>query len=502
MHCLPPAFFHLAEGAVATLTAEGCFQGMALGHRWITFLAVAGILFCRELSSFSPRLAEFISSWRPIIIVSGGGTRDAVDDPVLQDTVRKVIVLYLVFLAFLKDQWDVWGLQSKVKEIKGSWEDEVQRRKYAKEHESNSKVEEKRQKLFAQFGIDEDSLLETSSEYLNYTSEQRYKLSAIKQRWEELKSDPPHKGTFDLTEEDNVADDFTFYKFLKARKWDVDKAFTMYKNYRLFRLKEGVSRYTKDAPGPFGAEALLQASEKSFEASDGLETNPALRLVAKDPCEKYFRAFCSAVNSGYSKSGSPIYLERTGEISPIYSTMMKHIDSDEVVKRHIRQQEMANERCKEISEILGVPVGKQTLIFDLKGMSFYPNTAAMNVFKRVLNIDANFYPETLHAHFLINAPAVFTAVWRLVGSWLDPVTKKKFHVLGTNYKETLLKHIDKSQLPIEYGGTNSFQLPHVTMSMDVGEAHAKRLHQQLEKRNEIYSGVQASQRGIERVVEQ
>ena len=101
-----------------------------------------------------------------------GGTRDAVDDPVLQDTVRKVIVLYLVFLAFLKDQWDVWGLQSKVKEIKGSWEDEVQRRKYAKEHESNSKVEEKRQKLFAQFGIDEDSLLETSSEYLNYTSEQ------------------------------------------------------------------------------------------------------------------------------------------------------------------------------------------------------------------------------------------------------------------------------------------------------------------------------------------
>ena len=139
--------------------------------------------------------------------------------------------------------------------------------------------------------------------------------------------------------------------------------------------------------------------------------------MAKDPCEKYFRAFCSAVNSGYSKSGSPIYLERTGEISPIYSTMMKHIDSDEVVKRHIRQQEMANERCKEISEILGVPVGKQTLIFDLKGMSFYPNTAAMNVFKRVLNIDANFYPETLHAHFLINAPAVFKAQYTC-GVWL------------------------------------------------------------------------------------
>ena len=87
--------------------------------------------------------------------------------------------------------------------------------------------------------------------------------------------------------------------------------------------------------------------------------------------------------------------------------MMKHIDSDEVVKRHIRQQEMANERCKEISEILGVPVGKQTLIFDLKGMSFYPNTAAMNVFKRVLNIDANFLSRNAACSFFNQCASSF-----------------------------------------------------------------------------------------------
>ena len=82
--------------------------------------------------------------------------------------------------------------------------------------------------------------------------------------------------------------------------------------------------------------------------------------------------------------------------------MMEHIDSDEVVKRHIRQQELVHQRCKEISETIGVPVGKQTLIFDLKGMSLYPNQAAMDVFKRVLKIDANFYPETLNMHFLVS----------------------------------------------------------------------------------------------------
>ena len=62
----------------------------------------------------------------------------------------------------------------------------------------------------------------------------------------------------------------------------------------------------------------------------------------------------------------------------------------------------------------------------------------------------------------------------------DPVTQKKFHIIGTNYQDTLLKHIDPSQLPIEYGGTNHYQLPHVTLDMDIGEKHAELLHAELD----------------------
>ena len=419
--------------------------------------------------------------------------------------IKNIFVLYLIFLTFLKDQNDIQKLKCEIKDINKLWQNDKNKYIYEKmknnsdnnkdDDNNNNKQqlnEKEKQIRLKQFGIDEDLLLQSSSEYLFYTYEEQNKLKQIKRKWNAMKNNNNNstknttttnliKSLYDTTEDDEVEDDFTFYRFLKARKWNVDKALSMYEKFRLFRKKENVSHYIKNSVGPFGSKSLLNACQYSLEATDGLETNPALRLVARDPCEKYFRTFCSAVNCGYTKAGSPIYIERTGEISPIYSKMMEHINSDEVVKRHIRQQELVNQRCKEITQTIGVPVGKQTLIFDLKGMSFYPNQAAMNVFKRVLQIDANYYPETLHTHFLINAPSIFLVIWKVVNGWLDPVTQKKFHIIGTNYQDTLLKHIDPSQLPIEYGGTNHYQLPHVTLDMDIGEKHAELLHAELDK---------------------
>ena len=43
------------------------------------------------------------------------------------------------------------------------------------------------------------------------------------------------------------------------------------------------------------------------------------------------------------------------------------------------------------------------------------------------------------------------------------------HVLGTTYAPTLLQHIDADQLPVEFGGTNPYQLPKVN-SIEEGEA--------------------------------
>ena len=50
-------------------------------------------------------------------------------------------------------------------------------------------------------------------------------------------------------------------------------------------------------------------------------------------------------------------------------------------------------------------------------------------------------------------------MWSVIKGWIDPKTAKKFVVLGSNYRETLLKYIDEDSLPVEYGGTCTKPLP-------------------------------------------
>jgi hypothetical protein len=55
--------------------------------------------------------------------------------------------------------------------------------------------------------------------------------------------------------------------------------------------------------------------------------------------------------------------------------------------------------------------------------------------------------------YIINAPWAFSAVWSVIKPWLDEVTVSKIDILGSAYKEALLKQISPENLPEEFGGT-------------------------------------------------
>jgi hypothetical protein len=80
------------------------------------------------------------------------------------------------------------------------------------------------------------------------------------------------------------------------------------------------------------------------------------------------------------------------------------------------------------------------------GMSFWPSSHGLSIFREVLRIDQDYYPETLGEHFIINAPFIFTGIWALVKGWLDPVTAAKFHILGSDYQQVLRERIKPEHL--------------------------------------------------------
>mmetsp|Transcript_7449 Transcript_7449/g.6371 ORF Transcript_7449/g.6371 Transcript_7449/m.6371 type:complete len:133 (-) Transcript_7449:7-405(-) len=76
-----------------------------------------------------------------------------------------------------------------------------------------------------------------------------------------------------------------------------------------------------------------------------------------------------------------------------------------------------------------------------------------NMIQRLARVTNDNYPEVLGSMFVVNAPFIFTAIWKIVSPMVDPVTRSKITVLGSSYQPTLHSVVDPSQLPDFLGGT-------------------------------------------------
>jgi hypothetical protein len=150
--------------------------------------------------------------------------------------------------------------------------------------------------------------------------------------------------------------------------------------------------------------------------------------------------------------------EKTGIISSNFGEISKKLTLDDLIVRHVRQQEIAVRRMAHYEEqSQKIAVDKQIIVFDLKGLSYAIHATALSAFKATLQIDQDYYPESLHRLYMINAPWFFTGLWKMLSAFVDPVTAKKINVLGSDYIAALREEIDDCNIPTELGGScNSF----------------------------------------------
>lgn len=138
-------------------------------------------------------------------------------------------------------------------------------------------------------------------------------------------------------------------------------------------------------------------------------------------------------------------------ISSRFAAVSKELTVDQLVARHIRQQELMMHRLRYISHKLQRPIEKQVIVFNLKHLSYSLDPNALSAFRRTLQIDQDYYPERLHHFVMINAPWFFTAMWSMIKPWIDPVTAEKFKILGSDYLPALREIIDNESIPAELG---------------------------------------------------
>ncbi|KAJ3383453.1 hypothetical protein HDU92_004206 [Lobulomyces angularis] len=185
-------------------------------------------------------------------------------------------------------------------------------------------------------------------------------------------------------------------RFVRARKWDVNKATDMMMKALVWREQYNVKDLLKDA------EKLVDVKE--LKAGKGYLLD-------------------------YDKQGRVI----------CYLHVARHFPAETDLKMIERYSVLTVENGR---LMLGEGREQTTLVFDLTGFSLKNMDYAYVKF--LLSCFEAYYPESLGLILILNAPSVFNGCFMMIKGWLDPVVASKIKFVSS---KEICSYIDKSKLP-------------------------------------------------------
>lgn len=241
----------------------------------------------------------------------------------------------------------------------------------------------------------------------NLTEEQKTILAQFREKLVELKFE-------------KRLDDASLLRFLRARKFDLDKATEMFVNCEKWREEFGVNTIFQD----------FHYDEKP--------------LVARLYPQYYHKT---------DKDGRPVYFEELGKVN--LTEMLKITTQERMLKNLAWEYESFTQfRLPACSRAKGSLVETSCTVMDLKGISISTVSQVIAYVREASKIGQDYYPERMGKFYCINAPFGFATAFRLFKPFLDPVTVSKIHILSSSYKKELLKQIPAENLPVKFGGSS------------------------------------------------
>ncbi|VVB08295.1 unnamed protein product [Arabis nemorensis] len=218
----------------------------------------------------------------------------------------------------------------------------------------------------------------------------------------------PLKKTFERVHQGYLRENLS--RFLKARDWNVCKAHTMLLECLRWRVDNEI---------------------------DSILSKPIV------PTELYRDVRDSQLigMSGYTKEGLPVFAIGVGlstfDKASVHYYVQSHIQINEYRDRVL---------LPSVSKKNGRPITTCVKVLDMTGLKL----SALSQIKLVTiisTIDDLNYPEKTNTYYVVNAPYIFSACWKVVKPLLQERTRLKVHVLSGCGKDELLKIMDYTSLP-------------------------------------------------------
>jgi CRAL/TRIO domain/CRAL/TRIO, N-terminal domain len=269
--------------------------------------------------------------------------------------------------------------------------------------------------------------------------------------------------------------DALLLRFLRARKWDVDRALVMLISTMRWRARD---MHVDDDVIKHGEGGALEdsMSESVSLRKDGDDFLQQLRLG---------KSFLHGVD----KEGRPLCIVRVrlhkgGEQSEksLERYTVYIIETARLVLRTPVETAVSKDKC--ILSQLSQANLEQCIVFDMThftmaNMDYAPVKFMIKVF------EAN-YPESLGAVLVHKAPWIFQGIWTIIKGWLDPVVASKVHF--TKNAEDLEQFIPKSQILKELGGDEEWEYQYIEPvpgENDLMREEAPRIKLQEERRVDV-----------------
>ena len=152
---------------------------------------------------------------------------------------------------------------------------------------------------------------------------------------------------------------------------------------------------------------------------------------------------------GYDVDGRPIYIEKTGKISPSALADESILPHDDFMNSHIWGIEHLMALAHAASLQRRQRIETFTSIIDMEGLGF-AHRSALHLLNQCMTLDQTYYPDFIGQLFILNTPWVAPMMYNAAAPFVPAEIRSRVHVLKT--VQELTQYVAPDQMPVEFGG--------------------------------------------------